>query len=136
VFLSIILWVIAAGVIHLIARSLHGSGDFHGYLKLAGYVALAGLISLPVTLLDAIAKLGSNAVVQSATGQLAGVVGLGVFLWQNLLLIASARAHYRISTERAVAAVVGPLGAVAVLGVALVIVAVVMLVLSQQPMPL
>jgi hypothetical protein len=132
---SVVLWLVAVGVIHLIARSLQGRGDFQGYLKLAGYVAFAGLISLPVTALGSIAKLGGNAGLQSATGQLAGVVGVAVFLWQNLLLIASAREHYRISTERAVAAVIGPLGAVAVLGVALVIVAAVMLVLSQQPMP-
>jgi hypothetical protein len=56
---------------------------------------------------------------------------LAVFLWQNLLLIYAARQHYRISTERAVAAVIGPIGAVVFLIVALVIVAAILFVLTQ-----
>ena len=44
---------------------------------------------------------------------------------------ATARQHYSLSTERAVAAVIGPIGGVAVLGLALVIITAVLFVLSQ-----
>src|SRR5713101_7441080 len=36
---SAVLWIAAAGLIHLIARALGGRGDFAGLLKLLGYVA-------------------------------------------------------------------------------------------------
>jgi len=68
-------------------------------------------------------------------GQLAGVVSLGIFVWQNVLLVYATRDHYSISTERAVAAVIGPIGAVLVLVVALIILAIVFTILAQQPQP-
>lgn len=129
---SLGLWLAAAGVIHLVARGLGGQGDFAGYLKLAGYAALLGLVALPVLTLDALFKLAGNARGELAVGQLAGVVGIGIFLWQNALLIIAARDHYHVSMERAVTAVIGPIGCVAVLIVALGIVATVLLVLAQQ----
>ena len=130
--ISLVLWLLAAGLIHLIARSLGGRGDFRGYLALAGYVALFGLIALPVAILDTMARLQGNAPLQLFMAQLGGLVGLAVLLWQNVLLVFAARHHYGLSTERAVAAVIGPLGAVVVLGLAAIVVAVVLLVLSQR----
>jgi hypothetical protein len=108
-----------------------GRGDFRGFVKLAGYVALIGLVGLPFGLLDAGLRLAGNAGLEATTGQLTGLISLAVFLWQNLLLIYAARQHYRISTERAVAAVIGPIGAVVFLIVALVIVAAILFVLTQ-----
>jgi hypothetical protein len=55
-----------------------------------------------------------------------------VFLWQNVLLVLAARNHYGISTERAVAAVIGPIGAVVLLVVALIIVAIVLALMGQS----
>jgi hypothetical protein len=132
VMISAILWVAAAGLIHVIARTLGGHGDFAGYLKLAGFAALVGLVSLPLSLLDALLKLQGNSRVELSIGQLLGLVGIGIFVWQNVLLVLAARMHYGISTERAVAAVIGPVGAVVVLTIALVILAVILTILAQQ----
>jgi hypothetical protein len=132
VAISLVLWIVAAALIHLIARSLGGQGDFSGYLKLVGYAALVGLVVLPVELLDALLNLQGNARLEPSIGQLAGLLGIAIFLWQNLLLVYGARTHYRISTERAVAAVIGPVGIVAVLILALIVLSVVLLVVSQR----
>jgi hypothetical protein len=133
VLISLALWIAAAGVIHLIARALGGRGDFAGWVKLVGYAALVGLVALPLALADALLKLQGNARSELSVGQLAGLVSLGIFLWQNLLLVVAARDHYAISTERAVAAVIGPIGVLAILLVALVIVAIIFAIIAQQP---
>lgn len=130
--ISAVLWVVAAGLIHLIARTLGGRGDFAGLVKLVGYAALVGLVALPVALADALVKLQGGARAEASFGQLATLVAIGIFLWQNALLVMATRDHYGISTERAVAAVVGPIGAVLVLVVALSILAVVLTLIAQQ----
>lgn len=129
--ISLALWILAAGLIHLIARTLGGQGDLAGYLKVVGYVALVGLVVLPMELLDALLKLQGNARLEQSMGQVSGLLGIAIFLWQNLLLVYGARTHYRISTERAVAAVIGPIGAVVVLILMLLILSVVLLIVSQ-----
>jgi hypothetical protein len=130
---SLVLWIAAAGLIHAIARALGGRGDFRGLVKLVGYAALAGVVVLPLALLDALVKLQGNARVELPVGQLVGLLGVAIFLWQNALLVMATRRHYAISTERAVAAVIGPIGVVVVLVLALVIVAIVLAVMGQQP---
>jgi hypothetical protein len=130
--ISAVLWVVAAGLIHVIARTLGGRGDFAGLLKLVGYAALVGLVVLPVTLADALLKLQGATRAEASFGQLAGLVAVAIFLWQNALLVMATRAHYGISTERAVAAVVGPIGAVLVLLLALLILAVVLALIAQR----
>ena len=130
---SLVLWIAAAALIHGIARALGGHGTFAGLLKLLGYAALVGVIALPVGLVDALLKLQGNARAELFVGQLAGLLGVAIFLWQNVLLVMATRDHYAISTERAVAAVIGPIGAVLVLTIALVIVAIVLTIMAQQP---
>ena len=130
--ISAILWCAAAGLIHVIARALGGRGDFAGLIKLAGYAALVGLVALPVALVDALLKLQGAARAEASFGPLAGLVAVGIFLWQNALLVMATRDHYGISTERAVAAVVGPIGVVFVLVLALIILAVVLAIVAQQ----
>ena len=130
--ISTVLWVVAAGLIHLIARTLGGRGDFAGLVKLVGYAALVGLVALPVAFADALLKLEGGARAEASFGQLAGLVAVAIFLWQNALLVMATRDHYGISTKRAVAAVVGPIGAVLVLVVALFILAVVLTLIAQQ----
>jgi hypothetical protein len=129
---STLLWLAAAGLIHLIARGLGGRGDFSGLLKLVGYAALVGLVALPVMVADALLKLQGTGRAELPVGQLAGLLGVALFLWQNALLVMAARDHYAISTERAVAAVVGPIGIVVVLFIALIIVAIILAILAQQ----
>jgi hypothetical protein len=131
--ISAILWVAAAGLIHAIARAVGGRGDFAGLLKLVGYAALVGLVALPVALVDALLKIQGAARAEASVAQLAALVAIGIFLWQNALLVIATRDHYTISTERAVAAVVGPIGAVLVLFLALIILGIVLAIVAQQP---
>ena len=133
IVVSAVLWVAAAGLIHLIARALGGHGDFAGLVKLVGYAALVGLVALPVGLADALLKLQGNARAELPVGQLVGLLTLAIFLWQNALLVIATRDHYAISTERAVAAVIGPISVVVVLVIALIIVAIILAIIAQQP---
>jgi hypothetical protein len=128
-----VLWVATAGLIHVIARALGGRGDFAGLLKLVGYAALVGLVALPVALVDALLKLQGAARAEASFGQLAGLLAIAIFLWQNALLVMATREHYAISTERAVAAVVGPIGAVLILVLALIVLAIILAIIAQQP---
>lgn len=130
--ISTVLWVVAAALIHVIARTLGGRGDFAGLVKLVGYAALVGLVALPVALVDALLKFQGGARAEASFGQLAGLVAVAIFLWQNALLVMATREHYGISTERAVAAVVGPIGVVFVLTIALIILGVVLTIMAQQ----
>jgi hypothetical protein len=130
---SLVLWIAAAGLIHGIARVLGGRGNFVGLLKLVGYAALVGLVALPVASADAFLKLQGNAKAELYVAQLAGLLGVVIFLWQNALLVMATRRHYAISTERAVAAVIGPVGVALVLIVALIILAITLAVIAQQP---
>jgi hypothetical protein len=91
-----------------------------------------GLVVLPVTLADALLKLQGATRAEASFGQLAGLVAVAIFLWQNALLVMATRDHYGISTERAVAAVVGPIGAVLVLVLALFILLVVLALIAQR----
>ncbi len=129
---SLALWIAAAGLIHVIARALGGRGSFAGLAKLVGYAGLVGLVALPVTLADALLKLQGNARTELSVGQLAGVLGVAIFLWQNALLVIATRQHYAISTERAIAAVIGPIGAVLILALALITLAVILAIIAQQ----
>jgi len=130
---SLVLWIAAAGLIHGIARALGGRGNFAGLMKLVGYAALVGLVGLPVALADALLKFQGNARAELSLGQLAGLLGVAIFLWQNALLVLATRQHYGISTERAIAAVIGPIGAVLVLFLALIILAITLAIIAQQP---
>ena len=130
--ISFVLWVAAAGLIHVLARTLGGRGAFTGLVKLVGYAALVGLVALPVALVDALLKLQGATGAESSFGQLAGLVAVGIFLWQNALLVIATRDHYAISTERAVAAVIGPIGGVIALALALVILGIILSIMTQQ----
>jgi len=130
---SVVLWIAAGALIHVIARALGGRGSFAGLVKLLGYAALVGLVTLPVGLADALLKLQGNARAELSVGQLAGLLGVAIFLWQNALLVVATRRHYAMSTERAIAAVIGPIGAVLVLALALIILAITLAIIAQQP---
>jgi hypothetical protein len=99
--------------------------------KLAGFVSLTGLITLPVSLLQTLARFSSNPSAGTSLASFVGVLGLGIFCWQNFLLILAARAHYDLSMGRAVSAVLGPIGCLLLLGLALLVLAVVAAVLAR-----
>src|SRR5207302_6425274 len=130
--ISLVLWIAAAGLIHVIARTLGGRGDFPGLAKLVGYVALLGLVALPLALVDAWLKLQGASQAEASFGQLVGLVAVALFLWQNALLVMAARDHYAVSTERAIAAVVGPIGVVIVLALALLYPGIILTIVAQQ----
>jgi hypothetical protein len=130
--ISAALWLAAAGVIHTIARTLGGRGDFAGLIKLLGYAALVGLVALPVALVDALLKLQGADRAEASFGPVAGVVAIAIFLWQNALLVMATRDHYAVSTERAVAAVVGPIGVVIVAGLGLIILGIILAIIAQR----
>ncbi len=131
VLVGLLLWLVAGILIHFGARALKGRGDLPGYFKLIGFVALVGLVAVPVWALDALARLSSNARASTAIGSLAGVTGVAIFVWQNVLLIRAAQIHYGLSLQRAVTAVVGPIGCLAVLGIALLLLVAIAAVLAQ-----
>jgi len=132
VAISLVLWLAAAGLIHLLARALGGRGDFAGLLKLVGYAALVGLVGLPLGLVDALLKLQGAARAEASFGQLVGLVAVAIFLWQNALLVLATRDHYAISTERALAAVVGPIGVIIVVALALIVLAIILAIIAQR----
>ena len=128
---GLVLWVVASAVIHVAARALRGRGDLAGFLNLAGFVALVGLVSVPFTALQAVARLSGSPGAELSIGSAAAAIGVGVFLWQNMLLVLAARAHYGLSTERAVTAVLGPVGCLGVLLFALIVLATIATVLLR-----
>ena len=128
---GVLLWLLAGAAIHVAARALHGRGDLAGFVKLAGFVALVGLVSVPLTALQAIARLSANPRAELSIGSAAAAVGIGVFVWQNVLLVLAAQAHYGLSTERAVTAVLGPVGCLVVILFALIVIATIATVLIR-----
>jgi hypothetical protein len=129
--LSLILWLLAALVIHLGARALKGTGSLTGLIKLAGFVSLTGLAALPFSLLETVARFSPNPASAASLGSLVSLVGASIFIWQNFLLVLAARTHYDLSMGRAVSAVLGPLGCLLALGLALLVLAVVAAVLVR-----
>ena len=130
---GLLLWLLAAALVHWVARMLQGRGSFTGYLKLVGYVALAGIVLVPFSLIEIALKAGASPGAAAEFGSLLLVLSLAVFAWQNLLLILAARSHYGLSMERATTAVLGPVGALIILMISLVIVGGVLLLVLGRP---
>jgi hypothetical protein len=122
---SLLLWLLAALAIHLGARALKGIGSLEGLIKLAGFVSLTGLATLPFSVLETAARFSPNPASSASLASLVSLLGVGIFVWQNFLLVLAARTHYDLSTGRAVSAVLGPLGCLLGLGLALLVLAVV-----------
>ena len=130
---GLLLWVLAAALVHGVARVLHGQGSFTGYLKLVGYVALAGIVIVPFSALAAGLKAAGSPGAEGQFGSLLLLLSLAVFAWQNLLLILAAQSHYGLSMERATTAVLGPVGALIILLIALFIVGAVLFLFVSRP---
>ena len=122
---SLLLWLLAALLIHAGARALKGTGSLTGLIKLVGFVALVGLISLPLSALETLTRFSANPSARASLASLVSIVGLGIFLWQNFLLVLAAQTHYGLSIGRSVTAVLGPVGCLLLLGLALLVLAIV-----------
>ena len=127
------LWLLAAALIHWVARRLHGRGSLRGYLSLCGAIAMVGLLALPFSLAEALLRAAGHAGAADAVSPLFGSLGVLVFVWQNALLVLAAARHYGLPPDRALTAVIGPAAAVAVTLVALVIAGSLLLVLALGP---
>ncbi|HEY0492546.1 MAG TPA: YIP1 family protein [Candidatus Dormibacteraeota bacterium] len=130
---SLLLWLLAATLIHMGARALKGSGSLSGLIKLVGFVSLLGLTALPFSALETFVRFLPNRAAEASLASLSSVVGLGIFLWQNFLLVGSVQGHYHLPLGRAVTAVLGPIGCLVILGIALLIAAVVAAFLMRPP---
>jgi|GEM_PF-3330697 len=128
---SLLIWLLAALLIHAGARALKGTGSLTGLVKLVGFVSLTGLITLPVSLLETLTRFSPNPTAHASLASLVSIVGLGIFLWQNFLLVLAVQAHYGLSIGRSVTAVLGPIGCLLLLGLALLVLAVVATVLVR-----
>lgn len=131
VMAGLVLWLLAAVLVHAVARALQGRGGLAGYMKLVGYVALAGIITLPFTAADVALKAAGNRTAEAQLSSLVLLLSIAVFAWQNFLLVVAAHSHYGLSMERATAAVLGPVGALIVLLVVTVILVTVVLVVAR-----
>jgi hypothetical protein len=127
------LWLLAAALIHWVARRLRGRGSLRGYLSLCGPIAMVGLLALPFSLLEAGLRAAGHADAADALSPLSGSLGVLAFVWQNALLVLAAARHYSLPPDRALTAVIGPAAAVAVALVALVIAGSVLLVMALGP---
>ena len=123
---GLLLWLLAAALVHWVAMMLHGRGSLTGYLKLVGYVALAGIVIVPFGALDGALKAAGSQSAEAQFGSLLLLLSLAVFAWQNLLLILAAQSHYGLSMERATTAVLGPVGVLIVVLIAVVVIATVL----------
>lgn len=122
---AIPVWILALAFIHFLARRLGGRGTFQGYMKITGYIALIGLIALPLSLLQILSRTAGIESASNGIGLLLPVLQVGLFIWQNVLYIFAAQVNYSIPVQRAMTAVVGPIGCVLGLVVGLLILAIV-----------
>lgn len=91
-------WGLLAGGLFLISRLLGGTGEFKDTLALLGFAMLPDIFQVPV------------AAVVMLTGGLvgtliAGILGLIIGIWVLVLNVLAVRESQRISTSRAIAAV-------------------------------
>lgn len=105
---------VGAGILHLVARLLNGSGSYEGMFVGVGFASIPQLLGVPFQLLG---NLGTG-------GQLvAGLASFGTSIWALVLLGIAIRENNRFSTGRAIATLaiplVGFLVLVVVLGVLL-----------------
>ena len=122
---AIPLWILALAFIHFLARRLGGRGTFYGYMKVTGYIALMGLIALPLSLLQVLSRAAGLESASSGIGLLLPILQVGLFVWQNVLYVFAAQVNYSIPVQRAMTAVVGPIGCVFGLLVGLLILAII-----------
>lgn len=130
---GIALWLIAIGLIHVVARRLGGVGTMRGYLALCGPIALIGTIAVPALGVEALLRASGHGGAADTVSSIGTALSGLAFVWQNVLLVMAAAVHYRLPADRAITAVVGPAAGLAVLLVAVVIAGTVLAVMALVP---
>uniref|UniRef100_A0A7C1F2V0 YIP1 family protein n=1 Tax=Ammonifex degensii TaxID=42838 RepID=A0A7C1F2V0_9THEO len=105
-----------AAVFHFLAELLGGRGTPQGTLTVCALAGLPGIFLVPVELLLNLWKVAA-----APAAAIGGLVGLGVLLWQVMLLVIGLREVHRFTTGTAAVAVVLPLAVLIGLFVALLI---------------
>ena len=115
VVVGFILWVVIAGILHVVAKVLGGKGAFTEMLVLMGFAMLPNIFQAPIGLIAIF------------SGGLAGAliaIGLGGILaiWILILYVLAIREAHKFSTGRAIATLVLPFVVLMVLAFILIIV--------------
>lgn len=117
VVVGFILWVVIAGILHVVAKILGGKGAFTEMLVLMGFAMLPNIFQAPIGLIALL------------SGGLTGAfiaIGLGGILaiWVLILDVLAIREAHKFSTGRAIATLVLPFVVLIVLAFILIIVAI------------
>ena len=110
---SVLLLLAWAGIVHGVARLLGGRARYEGTLSGFGFAQVPSALGIPAQLLPL--ALGRGGAV------LSGLIQFGLFIWVLVLEVITVRENHALSTGRAVAALLIPVGVVLVLLVVLVI---------------
>ncbi len=115
VVFGFILWVVIAGILHVVAKILGGKGAFTEMLVLLGFATLPNIFQAPIGLIAIL------------SGGLTGAfiaIGLGGILaiWVLILDVLAIREAHKFSTGRAIATLVLPFVVLIVLAFILIIV--------------
>lgn len=90
-------WVMGVAVLHLLAEFLGGSGSVRDLFATWGYIQLPRLFTVPAALLGA-----------AVSPLVQGIMSLLIALWVLYLEVIAVRSIYRLSTGRAVLALIIP----------------------------
>ena len=115
VVVGFILWVVIAGILHVVAKILGGKGAFTEMLVLMGFAMLPNIFQAPIGLIALFSG--------GLTGALIAI-GLGGILaiWVLILDVLAIREAHKFSTGRAIATLVLPFVVLMVLAFILIIV--------------
>ena len=115
VVVGFILWVVIAGILHVVAKVLGGKGAFTEMLVLMGFAMLPNIFQAPIGLIAIFSG--------GLTGALIAI-GLGGILaiWVLILYVLAIREAHKFSTGRAIATLVLPFVVLMVLAFILIIV--------------
>lgn len=118
--------VIGAGILYLVGRLLGGRGPFASLLATYAYTSVVNLPLVPLTFLF---NLGGP----SLAAALAPLAFL-VLIWQLVLSVMAVRASLELTTGRAIATVLVPLGLLILLACILTVVVIVVVAASTAPL--
>jgi hypothetical protein len=113
---AVVKWFLYSALFHFLAGLLGGRGNPRGTLAVCALAGLPGIFLVPVELALDILKVA--AVPAAALG---GLVGLGVLVWEVILLVIGLREVHRFTTGSAVITVLLPLAVLVCLFVIFVI---------------
>ena len=144
-------WLLAIALIHLASRRLSkkasprplrpafaeevrasDKASLRGLATTAGYIAGLGAVTFPLLLIGEGLRRYVSEAAASAFGGLLFSAACLLFAWQTVLLIYAVRRQYRVSSDQATVAVLGPIATLGLLLLALAALATTMAVLSLR----